>query len=53
MVHIPTKLQQFPNSSFQDIVRTDTRLTPPETTPARSMHTGKKTALYLPRRKLR
>jgi len=40
MGHIPTKLHQFPTSSFQDFVRTGTQ-TLPKTIPARSMRAGK------------
>jgi len=41
MGHIPTKLHQFPTSSFSDFVQTDTDAQAlPETIPAHSRHAG-------------
>jgi len=39
VIHIPTKLHQFPTNSFRDFMRTDRQTdaeTPPKTTPSRS-----------------
>jgi len=47
MGYIPTKLHQFPASSFRDFMQTDTQM-PPRTIPARSMRADKNAKNVLP-----